>query len=64
MAMFLAKIKLVYVFYPFKFCSYIYISIQSVILHLLDIAPMLGVLQGVVMEIEDTSLPLVKGKLF
>jgi len=34
---------------------------QSVILHLLDIAPMLGVLQGVVMEIEDTSLPLVKG---
>jgi malate dehydrogenase len=34
---------------------------QSVILHLLDIAPMMGVLQGVVMEIEDTSLPLVKG---
>jgi len=31
---------------------------QSVILHLLDIAPMMGVLQGVVMEIEDTSLPL------
>jgi hypothetical protein len=24
---------------------------------------MLGVLQGVVMEIEDTSLPLVKGKI-
>ena len=24
---------------------------------------MMGVLQGVVMEIEDTSLPLVKGKL-
>lgn len=34
---------------------------QSVILHLLDITSMLGVLQGVVMEIEDTSLPLVKG---
>jgi malate dehydrogenase len=34
---------------------------QSVILHLLDITPMLGVLQGVVMEIEDTALPLVKG---
>jgi len=30
-------------------------------LHLLDITPMMGVLQGVVMEIEDTSLPLVKG---
>jgi malate dehydrogenase len=36
-------------------------SDQSVILHLLDITPMLGVLQGVVMEIEDTSSPLVKG---
>jgi len=34
---------------------------QGVILHLLDITPMMGVLQGVVMEIEDTSLPLVKG---
>jgi len=34
---------------------------QPVILHLLDITPMMGVLQGVVMEIEDTSLPLVKG---
>jgi len=34
---------------------------QTVILHLLDITPMMGVLQGVVMEIEDTSLPLVKG---
>jgi len=34
---------------------------QPLILHLLDITPMMGVLQGVVMEIEDTSLPLVKG---
>jgi malate dehydrogenase len=34
---------------------------QSLILHLLDIAPMMGVLQGVVMEIDDSSLPLVKG---
>jgi len=34
---------------------------QEVILHLLDITPMLGVLQGVVMEIEDCALPLVKG---
>jgi hypothetical protein len=25
---------------------------------------MMGVLQGVVMEIEDTSSPLVKGKIF
>ena len=37
---------------------------QSVIVHLLDITPMMGVLQGVVMEIEDMSLPLVKGKIF
>ena len=39
-------------------------SIQTVILHLLDIKLMMGVLEGVVMEIEDTSLPLVKGKFF
>ncbi|CAF1548949.1 unnamed protein product [Adineta steineri] len=36
---------------------------QPVILHLLDITPMMTVLQGVVMEIEDTSLPLVKGAI-
>ncbi|CAF0899470.1 unnamed protein product [Didymodactylos carnosus] len=34
---------------------------QEVIVNLLDITPMLGVLQGVVMEIEDCALPLVKG---
>lgn len=34
---------------------------QPIILHLLDITPMMGVLHGVCMEIEDTSLPLVKG---
>ncbi|XP_065212694.1 malate dehydrogenase, cytoplasmic isoform X2 [Planococcus citri] len=33
---------------------------QPVILHLLDIPPMMKVLQGVVMEIEDCALPLVK----
>lgn len=36
---------------------------QPVILHLLDIPPMMGVLEGVVMEIEDCALPLVKSKL-
>jgi len=34
---------------------------QPVILHLLDIAPMIGVLNGVVMELEDCSLPLLAG---
>ena len=34
---------------------------QPVILHLLDIAPMMGVLQGVCMEIQDSALPLVAG---
>jgi malate dehydrogenase len=34
---------------------------QPVILHLLDITPMMGVLEGVVMEIEDCALPLVQG---
>jgi malate dehydrogenase len=36
---------------------------QPLYLNLLDITPMMSVLQGVVMEIEDTSLPLVKGVL-
>ena len=34
---------------------------QPVILHLLDIPPMVNALQGVVMEIEDCALPLVQG---
>ncbi|KAL1463515.1 hypothetical protein WDU94_015260 [Cyamophila willieti] len=34
---------------------------QPVILHLLDITPMMGVLEGVVMEISDCALPLVRG---
>merc|ERR1719422_2224160 len=33
---------------------------QPLVLHLLDIAPMMGVLNGVVMEINDCALPLVK----
>jgi len=33
---------------------------QPVILHLLDIAPMVGVLNGVVMEINDCAYPLVQ----
>merc|ERR1712096_597198 len=32
-----------------------------VILHLLDIAPMMGVLEGVVMELQDCALPLLAG---
>lgn len=34
---------------------------QPIILHLLDIPPMKGVLDGVVMEIEDCSFPLLRG---
>lgn len=34
---------------------------QPIILHLLDIPPMMGVLEGVVMEISDCALPLVRG---
>ncbi|KAL4238689.1 malate dehydrogenase [Mactra antiquata] len=34
---------------------------QPIILVLLDIPPMMGVLEGVVMELNDCSLPLVKG---
>jgi len=36
-------------------------SDQPIILHLLDIPPMMGVLEGVVMEITDCALPLVVG---
>jgi len=34
---------------------------QPVILHLLDIPENMGILQGVVMEIEDCALPLIRG---
>lgn len=33
-----------------------------VILHLLDISPMMGVLNGVCMEISDCALPNVRGR--
>lgn len=36
---------------------------QPVFLHLLDIPPAMGVLEGVCMEIDDLALPLVKGKI-
>lgn len=35
---------------------------QPIILHLLDIPNMMGTLEGVVMEIEDLALPLVRGE--
>ena len=34
---------------------------QPIILHLLDIPPMMGVLNGVCMEIQDSAMPLVAG---
>ncbi len=37
---------------------------RSIKLFLLDIPPMMGVLEGVVMEIQDCAFPLVKGKKF
>lgn len=36
-------------------------SCQPIILLLLDITPMLPVLEGVVMELQDCALPLLKG---
>lgn len=41
--------------------GYVFGPDQPVILHLLDIAPMMGVLGGVCMEIDDCAMPLVKG---
>ena len=40
--------------------GYVFGPDQPLILHLLDIAPMMGVLGGVVMEIMDSALPLVR----
>jgi len=41
--------------------GYVFGEDQPLILHLLDIAPMMGVLNGVVMEIHDCAMPLVRG---
>ncbi|CAN0556446.1 unnamed protein product, partial [Ectocarpus sp. 8 AP-2014] len=40
--------------------GYVFGMDQPLILHLLDIAPMMGVLGGVVMEIQDCAFPLVQ----
>merc|ERR1712107_949393 len=40
--------------------GYVFGNDQPLILHLLDITPMMGVLAGVVMEIQDSALPLVR----
>merc|ERR1719154_853099 len=40
--------------------GYVFGLDQPIILHLLDIGPMMGVLNGVVMEIQDSALPLVR----
>lgn len=40
--------------------GYVFGYDQPLILHLLDIAPMMGVLNGVVMEIQDCAMPLVR----
>jgi len=41
--------------------GYVFGPNQPLILHLLDITPMMGVLNGVVMEISDCAMPLVEG---
>lgn len=40
--------------------GYVFGEDQPLILHLLDIAPMMGVLNGVVMEIHDCAMTLVQ----
>merc|ERR1711934_615794 len=40
--------------------GYVFGQDQPLILHLLDITPIMGVLGGVVMEIQDSALPLVR----
>jgi len=43
--------------------GYVFGADQPVILNLLDIGPMMGVLNGVTMEVADCAMPLVKGVL-
>ena len=38
--------------------------IQPITLLLLDIPPMMQVVEGVVLELQDCSLPLLHGKIF
>jgi len=40
--------------------GYVFGPNQPLILHLLDIGPMMGVLNGVVMELQDSALPLLR----
>jgi len=40
--------------------GYVFGPDQPLVLHLLDITPMMGVLNGVVMEIQDCAMPLVR----
>jgi len=40
--------------------GYVFGPNQPLILHLLDISPMMGVLNGVVMELQDSALPLLR----
>lgn len=39
--------------------GYVFGPDQPIILHLLDIAPAMGVLNGVVMELHDCAMPLI-----
>lgn len=41
--------------------SELFLSLQPLVLVLLDITPMMTVLEGVVMELQDCALPLLRG---
>lgn len=41
--------------------SKLFLSLQPLVLVLLDITPMMTVLEGVVMELQDCALPLLRG---
>lgn len=45
-----------------SYCDVTMLCSQPIILILLDIPPMLPVLDGVVMELQDCALPILKGK--
>src|SRR5579871_1776067 len=49
-----------YSLYPYLLDGGIFGQHQPIILHLLDIAPMVSVLRGIQMELEDGCFPLMK----
>lgn len=56
--------SIIYYYNHFMDFNHVYYFFQPLCLHLLDIPQMMGVLEGVVMELNDCAFPLLRGELF